>query len=252
MNRGQLNGFTLNGASADPIVRVRVDGKGYARVSAGGRVLAYAVAHSAPRARLDGKLGRVEARLSADAVARAAIAGALGRVDVHGLLAVTGRAVIQVTLPPVYGRLAVRARASIGLSAHALVRSSAAVTGQARGEAGARVVRRAPVVARPAAAIGADGSVFVRRWIRSPLEGRGQAFVIANGHMEARLAALSQARAVTAAAFHVKARAPVAARGVAFIDVDFAVNKRLPFDEPAPEYRTFYVPAGQHTFVVSE
>lgn len=98
----------------------------------------------------------------------------------------------------------------------------------------------------------ADGAVFVRRWIRSPLEGRGQAFVIARGHIEARLAALSQARALAATAFRVKARAPVAARGVAFIDVDFAVNKRLPFDEPAPEYRTFYVPAGQHTFVVSE
>jgi len=32
MNRGALNGFALNGRASDPVVRIRVDAKGYARV----------------------------------------------------------------------------------------------------------------------------------------------------------------------------------------------------------------------------
>ena len=64
MNRGALNGFALNGRSADPVVRIRVDAKGYARVRVGGRVLAYAVVHSAPAAALSGPLGRGAARLT--------------------------------------------------------------------------------------------------------------------------------------------------------------------------------------------
>ena len=44
------------------------------------------------------------------------------------------------------------------------------------------------------------------------------------------------------ARFHVGARAPLAALGRAVIEIDPSVFKRLPFDEPAPESRTFSVP----------
>lgn len=37
MNRGAINGFALNGRASDPVVRIRVDAKGYARVRAGGK-----------------------------------------------------------------------------------------------------------------------------------------------------------------------------------------------------------------------
>ena len=252
MNRGQLNGFVLNGASADPVVRVRVDAKGYAMVRARGRVLAYSVMHSAPAARLDGKLGRVESHLSARAVARAAVEGALGRVNIHALLAATGRAVIEVKLPYIYGRGAVRGRALIGVTAHSLARIGAPAVGQAKLAPKARLLRRGPVQGRGIADIGADGVVYVRRRLRSPTEGKAQAFIVSNAHIEARLAALVRAQADAAVDFHVLARAPMAWQCVAFIEIDPSTYKRLPFDEPAPDSRTFYVPAGMTTFYVTD
>jgi hypothetical protein len=39
---------------------------------------------------------------------------------------------------------------------------------------------------------------------------------------------------------------------VAFIEIDPDVHKRLPFDEQAPESRTFLVPAGMTTFYVTD
>lgn len=252
MNRGQLNGFALNGASADPVVRVRVDAKGYARVRAGGRVLAYAVTHAAPAASLDGRLGRVEAHLSAQSLARAAVEGALGRVDIHSLLAVTGRVVIDVTLPAIRGRLAAKGRASIGVNARALARSGAAVVGRAQFAPQTKLLRRGPVQARGRAGVDADGVVYVRRWLRSPTEGKALAFIASAGRVEARLAALVSAQANATVDFHLQARAPVAFQGVAFIEIDPSINKRLPFDEPAPDSRTFTVPAGMTTFYVTD
>lgn len=252
MNRGQLNGFVLNGASSDPVVRVRVDAKGYAMVRARGRVLAYSVTHSAPAARLDGRLGRVEAHLSAQSVARAAVEGALGRVNIHALLAATGRAVIEVKLPYIYGRAAVNGRARIGVTAHALARIGATVVGQAKLEPKARLLRRGPVKAKGVAGIEADGVVYVRRWLRSPSEGKAHAFIVSKAHIEARLAALARAQADVAVDFHVLARAPMTWQGIAFIEIDPAIYKRLPFDEPAPDSRTFYVPASMTTFYVTD
>lgn len=252
MNRGQLNGFALNGATGDHIVRVRVDAKGYARVNARGRVLAYGVVHSTPAAFQGGRLGRVEANLSVNSITRAAIVGALGRVDIRSLLAATGRAVIQVDLPPIYGRVQSKARASIGLKAHVLVRRGVGSKPQARLSAKTRLLRRGPVAANGIAKVKAQGVVYVRRWLRSPIEGRGQVFIVSAGRTEARLAALVNVRADVAAGFHVLARAPKLWSGVAFIEIDPAIYKRLPFDEIAPDARTFEVPEIMTTFDVSE
>ena len=252
MNRGQLNGFVLNGASSDPVVRVRVDAKGYARVRAGGRVLAYAVVHAKPAACLEGRLGRVEVHLSAQATARAAVEGALGRVNIRALLAVTGRVAIDVTLPAIRGRISAKPRARIGATPRTLARSAAAVVGRAQLAPATILLRRGPVLARGRADIEADGMVFVRRWLRSPSEGRGQAFIVSTGRIEARLAALTQAQARAAVNFHVQARVPVAFQGVAFIEIDPAIHKRLPFDESAPDSRTFTVPTGMTTFYVTD
>lgn len=252
MNRGQINGFALNGSSGDPVVRVRVDAKGYARVRARGRVLAYAVVQATPAAVMDGKLGRVEANLSANSLARAAIEGALGRVNVRSLLAATGRVVVEVKLPPIRLRVNAKARASIGLTAHALVRSGVAATGQAKFTPKARRLRRAPVQSNPKASGVANGTVYVRRWLRTPVDSRGQAYIVTAGHVEARLATLLQARADGEVDFHVQARAPVVVNGIAFIEIDPSIHKRLPFDEPAPESRTFRVPAAMTTFYVTD
>ena len=252
MNRGMLNGYAINGSASDPVVRVRVDAKGYARVRARGRVLAYAVVATRPSAVLDGKLGRVEANLSGNALARAAIEGALGRVDVHGLLAATGRAVITVTLPPVRNRVVSKARASIGLTAHAEVRAGAAATGRAKFTPKTRRIRRSPVKSKPAAQGRANGTVYVRRWLRSPVDSRAQMYIVTAGHVEARLALLLQAVADGQAGFHVDARAPLTVNGTAFIEIDPSIHKRLPFDEPAPESRTFRVPEAMTTFYVTD
>lgn len=252
MNRGPINGFVINGPAGDPVVRIRMDARGYARIRAGGRVLAYGKVLSTPAADLQGKLGRVEARLAASAVARAAIEGALGRASIRALLSATGRVLAHVSLPPIRGSVAAKASASIALTAHALMRGGVASTGQAKLAPATRLLRRGPVQGRGQANGAADGTVYARRWLRAPTDARGQAFVVSRSRIDARLAALTQARAVPKADFHVLARAPMQWGGVAFIEVDFAVNKQLPFDEPAPEYRTFRVQAGQHTFIVTE
>lgn len=252
MNRGQINGFALNGASADPVVRVRVDAKGYARVRARGRVLAYAVVHAAPEASLDGRLGRVEAHLSAQSLARVAVEGALGRVDIRSLLSVTGRVVISVTLPAIRGRVGAKARASIGAKPHTLARFGTAVVGRAQLVPKTTLLRRGPVQARGRADIDASGTVYVRRWLRSPAEGKAQAFIVSTTRIEARLAALVRAEADATVDASVRARMTVAFRGVAFIEIDPAIHKRLPFDEPAPDSRTFTVPAGMTTFYVTD
>ncbi|MFG0641922.1 hypothetical protein, partial [Delftia sp. WSY_22] len=252
MNRGALNGFALNGRASDPVVRIRVDAKGYARVRVGGRVLAYAVVRSAPAAALTGPLGRVHAKLSADSVARAAVEGVLGRVHVRSLLAATGRAIIKVTLPPVRGRVAVQARASATVNAHVQARIGVDATARASFKPQAILLRRSPVQSTPTARGTADGRIYVRRWLRSPVDGKGQAFVVTQGRVEARLAALVQAKAAITARGQRLVRAPLQAQGVAFIDIDPAVHKRLPFDEQAPESRTFLVPAGMTTFYVTD
>lgn len=252
MNRGALNGFALNGRSADPVVRIRVDAKGYARVRAGGRVLAYAVVHSAPAAALTGPLGRVHAKLSADALARVAVEGALGRIHIRSLLAGTGRVVIKVTLPPVYGRVVAQALARSTITAHVLARNPVAIVAQAQFAPATHLLRRGPVLSAPAARGKADGQIYVRRWLRSPVDGKGQAFIVSQGRVEARLAVLARGMAHGAVDPHTLVRAPLQARGVVFIDIDSAVHRRLPFDEQAPESRTFLVPAGMTTFHVTD
>lgn len=252
MNRGALNGYALNGRSADPVVRIRVDARGYARVRVSGRVLAYAVVHSAPAAAMAGPLGRVHAKLAAGALARAAVEGALGRIHVRSLLAATGRAVVKVTLPPVYARVAARAVARTRLAAHVLARSAVDAGAQAQFAPRTLLLRRGPVQSAPAARGKADGRIYVRRWLRSPVDSKEQAFIVTQGRVEARLAVLAQGQALGAVDAHTLVRAPIAAQGVVFIDIDPAVHKRLPFDEPAPESRTFTVPAGMTTFYVTD
>ncbi len=252
MNRGKFNGFAINGPSMDQVVRVRVDARGYARVRAGGRVLAYARVHSEPAAAMQGKLGRVEAHIRAEAMAQAAVTGVLGHADVHGLIAARGRVVIKVTLPPVRGRVSAQARAGIGLRAHVLARGGVSSTARAQLSLETHLARRGPLRAQPSAGITADGTVFARRQLRSPIDARARAFVVTHTRVSARLAVLVRATADGKARFHVGARAPLAALGRAVIEIDPSVFKRLPFDEPAPESRTFSVPPTMTTFHVTD
>lgn len=252
MNLGQFNGFAINGKTSDPEIRIRVDAKGYARVKAGGRVLAYGAALSKPAARQVGAGGRVHACLSADALARAAIDGLLGHVDIHGMLQATGRARIKVTLPPVYGRITSQPRAHTVLAAHVLARSGAVAQGLARFTPAMGKLTRGPVKSRPQANATAHGTVYVRRVRRAPVDAKGLAYIVSRQRVDVRLAALLQARARGVVRPHYLARGPVLAQGVAHIEIDPTVNKRLPFDEPANEWRVFTVPAGSFTFHVTE
>lgn len=252
MNRGQLNGFALNGQVADPVVRVRVDAKGYAVGRAQGRVLAYAVVASKPCAHQAGIGGRVEAHMSVEAMARAAVAGILGKVEIHGLLAATGRAIISVTLPPVYGRVRSKAKARGTVSGRVRVRSPLQSVAQVVEGVTPRLMRRAPVRSKPKAAIAADGQIYIRRWLRAPVHGNAVAYIVSTSRIEARLAALTKARALVAANGHTMRRAPVSGQGIALIEIDAEIHKRLPFDEPAPDSRTFRVPEAMNTFYVTD
>ncbi len=252
MNRGPLNGFAINGASGDPVVRIRVDAKGYARIRASGRVLSYGVVAATAQADLQGVLGRVNAKLTIGGVARAAIGGALGRAEIHGIIQSTGRAVVHVVLPPIRLRVNAKGRAGIGLKAHLEARNAVTGNGQARAVLKPRLLRRGPVAAQGVAQIAADGVVYVRRWLRSPTEGKAEAFIVSTSRVDARLAALVQAKAVPTAEFTILARAPLQCTVVAFIEIDPSIHKRLPFDEPAPESRTFLVPPAMTTFYVTD
>ena len=252
MNSGQLNGYALNGSVGDPVVRIRIDAKGYAQVRSGGRVLSYGKVHVALAARMDGVLGRVRAQLSARSVAQAFASGALGRVDLHGILRATGRAVIEVQLPPIRGMVRARGRATAVVKAHLEARGGIAAGGRAAVTSSGRLLRRGPVGSKPAAQGQATGTVYIRRYLRTPTEGRAKAFIIGNGRIEARLAALVRARAVPTTTGRALVRAPRVWHGVAVIDIDPAIFRRLPFDELAPDSRTFTIPAGMTTFYVTD
>lgn len=252
MNRGQLNGYILNGKPADPVVRIRVDAKGYARIRARGRVIAYGVVASTPAAVQAGIGGRVNAQIHADSIARAVVDGVLGHVDIHGILAATGRAIVKVELPPIHGRVNARGQAKTILKAHIKARNAVGLTGQAKLTPKTQRLSRGPVKSTPLAQIQADGTVFVRRWLRSPVDSREVAFIVSNHHVDARLAALTKAEAKPAVKPHVLIRSPQRWTGVAHIEIDPSIHKRLPFDEPAPESRVFIVSAGVFTFYVTE
>jgi len=252
VNRGKFNGFAINGPAGDQVVRVRVDARGFARIRSGGRVLAYARIQSEPAASFAGHLGRVEAHIRADAMARAAVLGALGHAEVHGLIAARGRAVIKVTLPPVRSAVPAKARANIGLRAHVLARGAASVAARAKLSQSTYLERRGPVRAHPATGITADGTVYARRQVRSPLNAKAQAFIVTRTRTSARLAVLLRASASVTPRGYVAARAPLATQGRAVIEIDPAVFKQLPFDEPAPDSRTFSVPPAMTTFHVTD
>ena len=252
MNRGQLNGYALNGRIVDPEIRVRIDAKGYARVRAGGRVLSYAVVSAHACARQSGIGGRVFAQLTAESLARAAVDGAIGRLDVRSLLAATGRVKVVVELSPLHARLAIKARASIGIKAHRVARVGANSQARAKFKPAAGLIRRGPVKSKPRASIAADGVVYVRRWLRMPVEALNKAFIVSTHHVDARLAALVRGVADVDAVGRSLVRAPMDWSGVVHIDIDPEIHKRLPFDEPAPESRTFRVPEAMTTFYVTD
>ncbi|GAB2806437.1 hypothetical protein GCM10027276_03900 [Comamonas piscis] len=252
MNRGLINGVMINGRKADPVVRVRIDARGVARIRTTDRVLAYCKLTAQPEAAAVGNLGRVEGHLSVNAQARAVVDGVIGRVDVRSLLAATGRVVIEVTLPVVRGRAKVVAKAKSTIKAHVLARGAVQSLGVARFTPVTRRMIRGPVKSKGEVRARADGTVYVRRWLRSPVQGRPQAFVVSNTHIEARLHALLQAKAKGAVTARALRRALVHSQGIAHIEINPEIHKRLPFDEPAPDSRVFIVQASQLVFYVTE
>ena len=252
MNRGQINRTIVNGPVGDPVVRIRIDGYGVARVRTMSRVLAYVKVAALPAAIQAAIGGRVEARLVTAATAASAIRGVIGRADVRALLKATGRVVVHVTMPPVKGRAAVKAKAQATIKAHTHARPKVSSLGIAKFKA-QTVTNVRTIVASTGHAKGhADGTIYVRRWLRSPVDGVAEAFTISTSRVHARLFALSQAVAKGTVDSLVMRRGPVRGTGVAVIVIDPDVHKRLPFDEPAPDLRVFIVPAAQFDFVVTE
>ena len=252
MNRGLINGVMINGRKADTVVRVRVDARGVARIRTTDRVLAYCKLTAQAQAAVAGNLGRVEGHLAVSAQARAVVDGVIGRVDVRSLIAATGRVVIEVTLPAVRGRAKVVAKAKSTIKAHVLARSSVQALGIAKFAPVTRRVIRGPVKSKGEVRASASGTVYVRGWLRSPVQGRAQAFVVSANRIDARLHALVQARAKGVPTARVLRRALVHSQGIAYIDINPEIHKRLPFDEPAPDSRVFIVQASQLVFYVTE
>jgi hypothetical protein len=252
VNTGQFNGFAFNAGAQDPVVRIHISAMAYARGRARPRVHAYAVVQAQGRALQHSHAWRVESPLRVDSAARAAIDGALGRVDVRSLLAATGRVQISLDLPAIRARVRSSLQARATLTAHVMARIGAQLQGVGVFTPRAFVSPRGRVDAKPTARVAVDGVVYMRRYLRATTNAQAQALVLSTGRIYSRLAALTHAQALPQVQAHTLVRTPLNAPAVVLIELNPDIHKRLPFDEAAPEVRTFKVPAGVFTFYVTD
>ena len=151
-------------------------------------------------------------------------------------------------------------------------RSVVAGVALATGTAG-RVWRRSPVVGQALAS--ASGAALVWRRVFSPVVAVASAVAVNLGHVLiltpvrvlvaglaqavntgilgrvfARSVGSAQAQATATVTPHLHTRSIVAGQARAEAWITTNIDRRIPWDEPAPEHRTFVVPAGTRTFYV--
>lgn len=252
MNRNPLNGAAINGRSTTSEVRGAVIAKAYARVRASGRVLVYEPVNVLAKASVGAStLGRVLAYEPVAVSAQAQLSGTLGRTLVRAPVAVEALATVAVRMPAVGGQVRSTPRAKIDHEPRVELRAPVKLVVRAKVTAVPRLMRRGPVASTGQAKIGVRVTVIPLMYVRRPVKLVARALLQTLPRVYARLSVQTQGQALVHTTARVLVRSPVHCMASALAVVDTSIFKRLPFDEPAPDSRVFYVPAGTTTFYVT-
>lgn len=247
MNGGSLNSFTLNGAVIDPVVRTRVDGFAYAVGVSTPRVLAYAAVSAIARASVPGAIAKVRARNRVQAEARAQASGIIYRVRARLIASVQALANVEATLGAIRGIVVLSAQAVASVLPKVLQRSQVASVASVSATLVARSGIRGLIQALPSALTSLRVTVWPRVFHRVPTSAQASANVSALAKLVGRLRLQGSATADLAVGSRLLIRTPVNAQALVAGVIDFNVIKRIPWDEPAPDERTFKV--NPETFV---
>lgn len=223
MNGHNLNGALINGANLDVTQRSVILAYGVAYLGAtGGRVL---------------RRGPVE-------VSGEVTVSPAGRVFAKSAIRAFGQAYITRALTPtVY-----TCHARSVVTPRTRTRCVLSVTAEAQMPGVLTAWRRAPVTPTGEALATGLGDVKPLTDVLSPVTCFAMADIAAQYHIEGTLPVTASAQAAISIAPHLRRRSPVAASAQAYIYAIGTEFRRIPWDEPAPDERTFRVPAIQTTF----
>lgn len=233
MDALSINESAINGQGQGALTGAAVDGRVFALLSGGGRVISRRFIGGNVQATLSGG-GRVNARSS---LGREALA-----IGVGSRSATVRRVVVDG-----------QAAASAQVVGSAIKRSVVSGALEAIGVHAPHVVRRGPVDGVAAA----DAVAKARAARRSPIDGSAVAAGIAGGTIfprrEVRHLVLGSAEAVGEARLRGIFSVPIDGRAFArLLGSGGGINNQFPFDEPAPQERRFSAPQRPQTFTVTE
>jgi hypothetical protein len=256
VNSSNFNASTINGAIGDVTIRSVVNAFASAFITSGNRVF-----------RKD----------SLNVTASATVAGAIGRVWFRDSLSVTGvaeidfmarmrsrsvevvSAVASISMQAFWwARSVLTVSAAVqDVSSTARIRARSVLDVQARasGEFSAKkfvglALNTEPIQAR--AEISITGQlVKPQTLIPAPVSVPAQAFIVATlkGLIRDSFPATATADILATLKGRVRSATPVSAQAVIY--ASSGTNRQIPFDEPAPGERTFYVPAIDNIFYAS-
>lgn len=252
MNGGALNAFTLNGSVIDPVVRTTVQANAFALPVSTPRVFAYLKASASPTADVSGAVGRVYAGLSGlSSTAVAEVSGALHRVNARLSVAVQAAADINLRIIFVRAIANLVAAAQATVSPRVFVRSKVGLEAEAGATTVVRPRFKAAVSALGRAAIDYIVTVRPRGYYRVPLNLIGRAATDVFARVAVRFRATPVATADVDVSPRYLVRSPVSSQASAdAVFDDLTVIRRIPWDEPAPDERTFRVNPETFVFTV--
>jgi hypothetical protein len=232
MNSYSLNISSLNGASSDITQRAVI--------------LATAVAYLKPSNFTKHASAIIDQQLAAQ------ITGKIGWVKSRATMAVVGVAGHKWAISAAgYTPIQHTYQAAVNLTAHIRARCAMAVEAQAVSGSSYKAWKRSPV------AVPAEGSITAAGWskpptnVYAPVGQVAESLATVTAKVRARFVETTALAASVVADSHVRRRSPVVADGSATIFEINTVWKRIPWDYPAPEDRTFPVPPVDNYFYVS-
>ena len=252
LNGGAINGFAINGAVSDPVVRVRIDSTLRAHVIPSPRVFGHLAVHIEPTATVGGLVGRVHSRQRLERAAQAEVTGALGVVLRRAPVQAEAKTAASIAVGFTRDHIHVSGQAGVQATARVFRRERIQTTPRADAGVVGRVFVRAPMGVEPAAFAVAGGFVIPRRNISVPLVLFPTAGASVAGRVVGRLSVFAESRATINAHHMVFARHSGATTASAQIAVGGSAVRVAKWDEPAPDERRFQVAPGAFTFVVMD
>lgn len=241
MNFGALNTFVLNGGVPDPVVRTGANGQAFAIGSVQLRVFVFTALVSSQQALHSGALARVFASLGVDAVVSAVQTAAAYRVVKRFVVSAYARA--NATTVSQFVRIHVVAYASasavIELGSLALAGVSGVVA--ATSTYVSRLMSKAAVSSVAKAASTPLLRVFGRAYYAPQIASSVSAVSDLAAGVLVKTCVSGSASAGVEASVGVVSTMPVSASAYAVCTVDFESYKRAPWDEYAPQDRSFKV-----------